>query len=171
MGQRHLPLDGRWRRMRSAAAHRRPGSDRFTGSWRTRVEVRGGAPLTTVYCDEKSRFVRARMERSERLGGAEEERREHDTAPCGSKPPSQGLGQASAGGLGLVLVLLAVLLPLATAGDISCQGIRYIYFNKGLDTSDIPRSPQQGGSSMPFLSFYSSSSLLSFSFPRPFSRG
>ena len=32
----------------------------------------------------------------------------------------------------------------AAAGDISCQGIRYTYFEKGLDTSDIPAAPQQG---------------------------
>ena len=32
----------------------------------------------------------------------------------------------------------------AAAGDISCQGIRYTYFEKGLDTTDIPAAPQQG---------------------------
>ena len=31
-----------------------------------------------------------------------------------------------------------------SAGDISCQGIRYKYFQKGLDSSDIPAAPQQG---------------------------
>ena len=34
--------------------------------------------------------------------------------------------------------------PPAMAGDISSQGIRYTYFNKGLDTSQIPPVPQQG---------------------------
>ena len=43
-----------------------------------------------------------------------------------------------------LLVLACSLLPGAMGADISCQGIRYIYFNKGLDTSDIPRTPQQG---------------------------
>ena len=32
----------------------------------------------------------------------------------------------------------------AAAGDISCQGIRYPYFEEGLDTTDIPAAPQQG---------------------------
>ena len=44
----------------------------------------------------------------------------------------------------VTLLAFVCLLPTALGGDISCQGIRYIYFNKGLDTSDIPRSPQQG---------------------------
>ena len=39
---------------------------------------------------------------------------------------------------------LLCLLPSARGSDISCQGIRYMYFNKGLDTSNIPRTPQQG---------------------------
>ena len=43
-----------------------------------------------------------------------------------------------------LLALVCSLLPAAKGADISCQGIRYIYFNKGLDTSDIPRTPQQG---------------------------
>ena len=67
----------------------------------------------------------------------------------GKKPPSKGPSKVNHGiscsPLALLLLLLALLLPLARAGDISCQGIRYIYFNKGLDTSNIPRSPQQGG--------------------------
>ena len=33
---------------------------------------------------------------------------------------------------------------MARSGDISCQGIRYTYFNKGLDMNDIPATPQQG---------------------------
>ena len=44
----------------------------------------------------------------------------------------------------LLLLLLAGLLAAARAADISCQGIRYTYFEKGLDTSDIPTKPQQG---------------------------
>ena len=79
------------------------------------------------------------------------------------KPPTQGTTRARAmpvrkpgkgttsetscrGSLKLValLALVCTLLPAAMAADISCQGIRYIYFNKGLDTSDIPRTPQQG---------------------------
>ena len=79
------------------------------------------------------------------------------------KPPTQGTTRARAmpvskpgkgttsetscrGSLKLValLALVCTLLPPAMAADISCQGIRYIYFNKGLDTSDIPRTPQQG---------------------------
>ena len=45
----------------------------------------------------------------------------------------------------VVPILLTVLLPnLAMAGDISCQGMRYTYINKGLDLKDIPRSPKQG---------------------------
>ena len=48
------------------------------------------------------------------------------------------------------LVLVLVLGPsLAAAGDISCQGIRYTYFNKGLDTSDIPAAPRQGKNRIP----------------------
>ena len=42
------------------------------------------------------------------------------------------------------LILLISFTPPAWAGDISCQGIRYTYFNKGLDTSQIPPVPQQG---------------------------
>ena len=42
------------------------------------------------------------------------------------------------------LVLVICFTPPAQAGDISCQGIRYTYFNKGLDTSHIPAVPQQG---------------------------
>ena len=61
------------------------------------------------------------------------------------KKPSRVNHGISCSPLALLLLLLALLLPLARAGDISCQGIRYIYFNKGLDTSSIPRSPQQGG--------------------------
>ena len=79
------------------------------------------------------------------------------------KPPTQGTTRARAmpvskpgkgttsetscrGSLKLValLALVCTLLPASMAADISCQGIRYIYFNKGLDTSDIPRTPQQG---------------------------
>ena len=44
----------------------------------------------------------------------------------------------------MLLLLLAGLLAAARAADISCQGIRYTYFEKGLDTSDIPSKPQQG---------------------------
>ena len=44
----------------------------------------------------------------------------------------------------MLLLLLAGLLAAARAADISCQGIRYTYFEKGLDTSDIPTKPQQG---------------------------
>ena len=44
-----------------------------------------------------------------------------------------------------VIVLLSYVLVHVTEGaDISCQGIRYTYANKGLDTSDIPVAPQQG---------------------------
>ena len=52
-----------------------------------------------------------------------------------------------------LLVLACTLLPGAMGADISCQGIRYIYFNKGLDTSDIPRSPQQGEQKFPMTFF------------------
>jgi len=41
-------------------------------------------------------------------------------------------------------VISLLCLPLARSGDISCQGIRYTYFNKGLDMNDIPATPQQG---------------------------
>lgn len=41
-------------------------------------------------------------------------------------------------------VILLLGLPLVRSGDISCQGIRYTYFNKGLDMNDIPATPQQG---------------------------
>jgi len=41
-------------------------------------------------------------------------------------------------------VILLLALPLVHSGDISCQGIRYTYFNKGLDMNDIPATPQQG---------------------------
>ena len=53
---------------------------------------------------------------------------------------------SSLGSLKLVTLfaLVSSLIPAAMGADISCQGIRYIYFNKGLDTSDIPRTPQQG---------------------------
>ena len=44
----------------------------------------------------------------------------------------------------VTLLALLCLLPSARGSDISCQGIRYMYFNKGLDTSSIPRTPQQG---------------------------
>ena len=44
----------------------------------------------------------------------------------------------------VTLLALLYLLPSARGSDISCQGIRYMYFNKGLDTSNIPRTPQQG---------------------------
>ena len=44
--------------------------------------------------------------------------------------------------ISLILVISST--PPARAGDISCQGIRYTYFNKGLDTSQIPPVPQQG---------------------------
>ena len=44
----------------------------------------------------------------------------------------------------VTLLSLLCLLPSARGSDISCQGIRYMYFNKGLDTSNIPRTPQQG---------------------------
>ena len=44
----------------------------------------------------------------------------------------------------VTLLALLCLLPSARGSDISCQGIRYMYFNKGLDTSNIPRTPQQG---------------------------
>jgi hypothetical protein len=61
--------------------------------------------------------------------------------PGGRKPPTQGPGLPNSW---LLLLTLGLLLPAVGAGDISCQGIRYIYFNRGLDTRDIPRSPQQG---------------------------
>ena len=41
-------------------------------------------------------------------------------------------------------VILVLGLPFAHSGDISCQGIRYTYFKKGLDTNDVPATPQQG---------------------------
>ena len=44
----------------------------------------------------------------------------------------------------VTLLALLCLLPSVRGSDISCQGIRYMYFNKGLDTSNIPRTPQQG---------------------------
>ena len=67
---------------------------------------------------------------------------------CSSRHPTTSVSVISA--LTLVLVLVVVLGPsLATAGDISCQGIRYTYFNKGLDTSDIPAAPRQGKNRIP----------------------
>ena len=30
------------------------------------------------------------------------------------------------------------------AGEITCHGIRYTYYNKGLDAADVPKTPQQG---------------------------
>ena len=58
---------------------------------------------------------------------------------CSSRHPTTSVSVISA------LVVVLVLGPsLAAAGDISCQGIRYTYFEKGLDTSDIPAAPQQG---------------------------
>ena len=63
---------------------------------------------------------------------------------CSSRPATTSVSVISA------LVLVVVLGPsLATAGDISCQGIRYTYFNKGLDTSDIPAAPRQGKNRIP----------------------
>ena len=47
-------------------------------------------------------------------------------------------------GLSLSVIMLTLGPCHAAAGDISCQGIRYTYFEKGLDTSDIPAAPQQG---------------------------
>ena len=65
---------------------------------------------------------------------------------CSSRPATTSVSVISA----LTLVLVLVLGPsLATAGDISCQGIRYTYFNKGLDTSDIPAAPRQGKNRIP----------------------
>ena len=49
-------------------------------------------------------------------------------------------------GLSLSVIMLTLGPCHAAAGDISCQGIRYTYFEKGLDTSDIPAAPQQGES-------------------------
>ena len=48
--------------------------------------------------------------------------------------------------LSVISVLCVVFIEanLVNAGDISCQGIRYTYFQKGFDTSDIPAAPQQG---------------------------
>ena len=63
---------------------------------------------------------------------------------CSSRHPTTSVSVISA--LALVLVLGP---SLATAGDISCQGIRYTYFNKGLDTSDIPAAPRQGKNRIP----------------------
>ena len=65
---------------------------------------------------------------------------------CSSRHPTTSVSVISA----LTLVLVLVLGPsLAAAGDISCQGIRYTYFNKGLDTSDIPAAPRQGKNRIP----------------------
>ena len=60
------------------------------------------------------------------------------------KPSSQGAIRRMCHGSRISWLVLLLLLLGAEAGDISCQGIRYIYFNKGLDTSAVPRSPQQG---------------------------
>ena len=61
---------------------------------------------------------------------------------CSSRHPTTSVS--------VILALVVVLGPsLATAGDISCQGIRYTYFNKGLDTSDIPAAPRQGNNRIP----------------------
>ena len=63
---------------------------------------------------------------------------------CSSRHPTTSVSVI------LALTLVLVLGPsLATAGDISCQGIRYTYFNKGLDTSDIPAAPRQGKNRIP----------------------
>ena len=53
----------------------------------------------------------------------------------------------------VTLIALAQVIPTVRGGDISCQGMRYVYFNKGLDTSDIPRSPQQGEQKFPMTFF------------------
>ena len=44
----------------------------------------------------------------------------------------------------VILTLIGIMPSNVSAGDISCQSIRYKYFQKGLDTSDIPAAPQQG---------------------------
>ena len=101
----------------------------------------------------------------DRLGGCV-------TEGSGPKPPTQGTmartmpvsrtGKGTNGEtswlrsrvLNLVtLIALAQVIPTARGGDISCQGMRYVYFNKGLDTSDIPRSPQQGEQKFPMTFF------------------
>ena len=46
--------------------------------------------------------------------------------------------------LSVIIVLSYVWVQVTEGADISCQGIRYTYANKGLDTSDIPVAPQQG---------------------------
>jgi len=43
-----------------------------------------------------------------------------------------------------VIFVFSFVLVQVNGADISCQGIRYTYSNKGLDTSDIPVAPQQG---------------------------
>ena len=101
----------------------------------------------------------------DRLGGCV-------TEGSGPKPPTQGTmartmpvsrtGKGTNGEtswlrsrvLNLVtLIALAQVIPTVRGGDISCQGMRYVYFNKGLDTSDIPRSPQQGEQKFPMTFF------------------
>ena len=105
---------------------------------------------------------------SEKIGEKSVDRLGEFMVGSGPKPPTQGTmartmpvtnpgkgttseTSSSQGSWVLKLVTLLALacslLPTALGADISCQGIRYIYFNKGLDTSDIPRSPQQGETS------------------------
>ena len=58
--------------------------------------------------------------------------------------------------LTVISLLLVTCSSPAQAGDISCQGIRYTYFNKGLDTSEIPATPQQGKSNSTSVSLTNS---------------
>ena len=55
----------------------------------------------------------------------------------------------------LQLVVLGVLLMgtvvVVEAGEITCHGIRYTYYNKGLDAADVPKTPQQGNYSISSL--------------------
>jgi hypothetical protein len=44
----------------------------------------------------------------------------------------------------LLTIFQLLLVELAGAGEITCHGIRYTYYNKGLDVADVPKSPQQG---------------------------
>ena len=44
----------------------------------------------------------------------------------------------------LGVLLLGTVVVVVEAGEITCHGIRYTYYNKGLDAADVPKTPQQG---------------------------
>jgi hypothetical protein len=44
----------------------------------------------------------------------------------------------------MVVLVTVIWVGVAGAGEITCNGIRYTYYNKGMDVADFPKSPQQG---------------------------